>query len=113
MMHPQTVDNYIIINQKYFPGDKILFLKERLYAMDEQRFSMLSTIELKDPVVILIISIFLGGLGIDRFMIGDIGLGVLKLLTFGVFGIFTIIDWFLISGRTKEKNFNQVMMFAY
>ena len=57
MMHAQTVDNYIIINQKYFPGDKILFLKERLYAMDEQRFSMLSTIELKDPVVILIISI--------------------------------------------------------
>ena len=77
MMHAQTVDNYIIINQKYFTGDKILFLKERLYAMDEQRFSMLSTIELKDPVVILIISIFLGGLGIDRFMIGDIGLGVL------------------------------------
>ena len=110
MMNVQTVDNYIILNQKYFPGDKILFLKERLY---EQRFSMLSTVELKDPVVILIISIFLGGLGIDRFMIGDIGLGVLKLLTFGVFGIFTIIDWFLISGRTKEKNFNQVMMLAY
>ena len=110
MMNVQTVDNYIILNQKYFPGDKILFLKERLYAMDEQRFS---TVELKDPVVILIISIFLGGLGIDRFMIGDIGLGVLKLLTFGVFGIFTIIDWFLISGRTKEKNFNQVMMLAY
>lgn len=82
MMNVQTVDNYIILNQKYFPGDKILFLKERLYAMDEQRFSMLSTVELKDPVVILIISIFLGGLGIDRFMIGDIGLGVLKLLTF-------------------------------
>ncbi len=113
MMNVQTVDNYIILNQKYFPGDKIFFLKERLYAMDEQRFSMLSTVELKDPVVILIISMFVGGLGIDRFMIGDIGLGVLKLLTFGVFGIFTIIDWFLISGRTKEKNFNQVMMLAY
>ena len=113
MMNVQTVDNYIILHQKYFPGDKILCLNERLYAMDEQRFSMLSTVELKDPVVILIISIFLGGLGIDRFMIGDIGLGVLKLLTFGVFGIFTIIDWFLISGRTKEKNFNQVMMLAY
>ncbi len=43
---------------------------------------MLSTIELKDPVVILIISIFLGGLGIDRFMIGDIGLGSLKAVDF-------------------------------
>ncbi len=35
---------------------------------------MLSTIELKDPVVILIISIFLGGLGDDRFMIWRCGL---------------------------------------
>ena len=101
-MRMQMVDNYILLNQKYFPGDKILFLKERLYAIDDQRFSMLSTVELKDPMIILIISIFLGGLGIDRFMIGDIG-----------FGIFTMIDWFLISGRTKEKNFNQVMMLAY
>ena len=113
MMRMQMVDNYILLNQKYFPGDKILFLKERLYAIDDQRFSMLSTVELKDPMIILIISIFLGGLGIDRFMIGDIGLGVLKLLTFGVFGIFTMIDWFLISGRTKEKNFNRVMILAY
>ena len=113
MINAQTVDNYIIINQKIFSGGQNIIFKRKIISMDEQRFSMLSTIELKDPVVILIISIFLGGLGIDRFMIGDIGLGVLKLLTFGVFGIFTIIDWFLISGRTKEKNFNQVMMFAY
>lgn len=112
MMNAQTVDNYIILNQKYFPEDKILFLKERLYAMDERKFSMLSTVALKNPVVILIISIFLGFLGIDRFMIGDIGLGVLKLLTFGAFGIFAIVDWFLILGRTKEKNFNRVMMLA-
>lgn len=58
MMNMQMVDNYIMLNQKYFPWDKILFLKEKLYAMNEQKFSMLSTIELKDPVVILIISIF-------------------------------------------------------
>lgn len=51
-MRMQMVDNYILLNQKYFPGDKILFLKERLYAIDDQRFSMLSTVELKDPMII-------------------------------------------------------------
>lgn len=77
--------------------------------MDEQKFSLVSTIDLKDPTTILLISIFLGCLGIDRFMIGDIGMGVLKLLTLGVCGILTIIDWFTISKKTKELNFNNVM----
>ena len=55
------------------------------------------------------ISIFLGSLGIDRFMLGDIGMGVLKLLTLGCCGILTIIDWFTVSKRAKEKNFSNVM----
>ena len=41
---------------------------------------------------------------IDRFMIGDTGMGVGKLLTCGGLGIWTIIDWFLIMGATREKN---------
>ncbi len=43
-------------------------------------------------------------------MIGDTGIGVLKLLTGGVCGILTIIDWFTISKKTKEKNLNKLMM---
>lgn len=70
---------------------------------------MLSTIDLKDPTTLLLISIFLGSLGIDRFMLGDIGMGVLKLLTLGCCGILTIIDWFTVSKRAKEKNFSNVM----
>ena len=42
-------------------------------------------------------------------MIGDTGMGILKLLTGGCCGILTIIDWFTISGKTKELNFNKVM----
>lgn len=68
----------------------------------------LSYVELQKPTVNLIISLLLGALGIDRFMIGDIGLGVLKLLTVGCCGVMTIIDWFLIMGKTKEKNFDKV-----
>ena len=41
----------------------------------------------------LILSIVVGGLGIDRFYIGDTGLGIAKLLTCGGCGIWTIIDY--------------------
>lgn len=77
--------------------------------MDENKFTMVSTVELKDPTTILLVSIFLGGLGIDRFMLGDTGMGILKLLTGGCCGILTIIDWFTVSKKTKELNFNNIM----
>ncbi len=48
-------------------------------------------------------------MGIDRFYIGDIGAGVGKLLTFGGFGIWTIVDWFIIEKRTRNKNYKELM----
>ena len=59
----------------------------------------------KDPTIVLLISIFLGQFGIDRFFVGDTMLGVLKLITCGGCGIWTIIDWFLIMGVAKDKNY--------
>lgn len=108
-MEQNKVDMYIMTNQKYFPAEKIMYIKEKLAAMDESKFSMISTIEMKDPTTILLVSIFLGGLGIDRFMLGDTGMGILKLLTCGLCGILTIIDWFTVSKKTKELNFNKIM----
>lgn len=109
IMEQNKVDMYIMTNQKYFPAEKIMYIKEKLAAMDESKFSMISTIEMKDPTTILLVSIFLGGLGIDRFMLGDTGMGILKLLTCGLCGILTIIDWFTVSKKTKELNFNKIM----
>lgn len=100
-MDQNKVDMYVMTNQKYFPAEKIMYLKEKLAAMDESKFTMVSTVELKDPTTILLVSIFLGSLGIDRFMLGDTGMGILKLLT--------IIDWFTVSKKTKELNFNNLM----
>ena len=108
-MEQNKVDMYIMTNQKYFPAEKIMYIKEKLMAMDESKFTMLQTIDMKDPTTILLVSIFLGSLGIDRFMLGDTGMGVLKLLTCGVCGILTIIDWFTVSKKTKELNFNNIM----
>jgi TM2 domain-containing membrane protein YozV len=52
----------------------------------------------------LLVSIFVGSLGIDRFMMGHVGLGILKLITLGGFGIWTLIDIILIATKYKFKN---------
>lgn len=47
---------------------------------------------MKSKTTALILSILTGGLGVDRFYLGYTGMGVLKLLTAGCFGILYIID---------------------
>lgn len=108
-MDASKVDMYIMANQKYLPAEKIVYVKDKLLRADEEKFNLLSTIEFKDPTTILLVSIFLGVLGIDRFMLGETGMGILKLLTGGVCGILAIIDWFSVQKKAKEKNFNVLM----
>ncbi len=50
----------------------------------------------------LLLSIFLGLWGIDQFYLGKVGKGILKLFTFGLFGILWIIDIIMIA--TKSVN---------
>lgn len=109
MIEQSKVDMFFMTNAKYFPEEKAVYLKEKLRTMDDEKFSLVSTIELKDPTTLLLVSIFLGTLGIDRFMLGDTGMGILKLLTAGCCGVLTIVDWFTISKKTKEANFNKMM----
>ncbi|PBC74489.1 MULTISPECIES: TM2 domain-containing protein [Fibrobacter] len=60
---------------------------------------------MKNKTTAALLSFFLGALGIDRFYLGYTGLGVLKLLTGGVFGIMWLIDFILIiSGNLKPKD---------
>ena len=53
----------------------------------------------KDFTTALLISFFVGVFGVDRFYLGQVGLGVAKLLTLGGCGIWALIDFILIAMR--------------
>ncbi|UWD34227.1 TM2 domain-containing protein [Mesomycoplasma molare] len=58
----------------------------------------------KNYVVLILLSFFFGGLGVDRFYVGRIGIGIAKLLTLGGFGIWALIDFvFAVAGLMKDK----------
>ena len=104
-MDQQKVDMYIATNAKYFESHLIPQIYDMLGKADDSKFMPIQTVNLKDPTTMLIVSLFGGHFGIDRFLIGDTGLGVAKLLTCGGMGIWSIVDWFMIMGRTRELTF--------
>ncbi|MDJ1645835.1 TM2 domain-containing protein [Mycoplasma phocimorsus] len=57
----------------------------------------------KSRIVLILLSLFFGQLGIDRFYSGRYILGLIKLFTFGGLGIWWIIDFILaIFGAQKD-----------
>ena len=104
---------FIMSNGKFFEIHQINTIKDRLNEVDDSKWAMLSTAQFKDPTTTLIVSLLVGSLGIDRFMIGDTGLGIGKLLTCGGMGLWTIIDWFMIQKATREANMKQIQQFLY
>ena len=61
---------------------------------------------MKSKTTALILSILTGGLGVDRFYLGYTGMGILKLLTAGCFGVLYIIDIINIATGKLSKCLN-------
>lgn len=105
------VNNFLILNAKYFPEEVMPTLRETLSTLRESKLDELAALQYKDPMMMLIVSFLGGGLGIDRFMIGDTGMGVGKLLTGGGCGVWAIVDLFLIMEATRKKNYEKLMKY--
>ncbi|AGK96410.1 TM2 domain-containing protein [Clostridium pasteurianum] len=109
-MDSNKVDMFIAsTGTKYLPNEKLMTVRSRIETLDDSKLMILQSLDYKDPTVVLILSIFFGHFGVDRFILGQVGLGIIKLLTFGGLGIWTIIDWFTAMKRTKEKNYNTLL----
>jgi TM2 domain-containing membrane protein YozV len=84
-----------------------LMALQYLNQLPDQRrleFQMAFQAQKKDRTTALLLSLFLGYVGADRFYLGQTGLGIFKLLTFGGCGFWGIIDWFLIMGAADQRN---------
>lgn len=111
-MEQSKIDIFVSTMNEKFPSTNMMAVRSQLEKLDDSRFGLLQSLNYKNPTTLLIISLFLGSFGVDRFMLGQTGLGVAKLLTCGGLGIWTIIDWFTIKGKTKEMNFQMFMQNA-
>lgn len=102
-MIQEKANQYIALYGDKFPAYAMPEV-QRFFLNAEESKTMAMVAQLKDPTTSIILSILTGTLGIDRIYIGEIGLGVLKLITCGGLGIWWIIDLFVIMDETKKKN---------
>ncbi len=105
------ISHWVLANKGFFTSQRLLTIKEILSGLDSNTFDELTYVEYKDPTISLVLSIVVGSLGVDRFYIGDVGLGVGKLLTMGGLGIWWLIDLFQIQKATKNKNYEEFNQF--
>lgn len=111
-MNSEQLEQLIALYGSRLPMCSIPKVKKILVGMDYSVAS-LNMAKLKDPTISIILSILVGAWGIDRFYVGNIGLGILKLITCGGLGIWWFIDLFLIMNATREYNLKSLMGKTY
>lgn len=109
------VDRYLNKYRNYFSEEQIFILKRQLLKLTKEDFLKITKLDLKSPTGTLAISMLLGYTGLDRFLLGDIPLGILKFLMFLSLrsghreGLVAVFDTAFIKDMTREKNFDEVM----
>ena len=104
----QAAQSFYIQKQKYFASEKKGIILASLKKLNEEQINSLDNLSFKNPTAIFLVSFFFGWFGVDRFMLGQIGLGIVKLITFGGVGFWWLIDLFFVISKTKEQNFTKL-----
>lgn len=90
-------ESFIGANMDKLPSSKVNLLRQRMACLSEAQLSGVVATPMKKPLIALLLSLFLGYWGVDRFYIGHAGLGVMKLF-FNLFGGIFFIPKFLSTG---------------
>ena len=110
-MTKENVNQLMMSLSGKIPEEKAILLKQKLENASDNAVANIASMNLHNPTHILLFSIFLGVFGVDRFMIGDTGVGIAKLLLgWLTCGIWPIIDIFITYKRAKEKNCSKIFV---
>lgn len=104
-MEQSKIERFIAVHGRNFPQERIGIITSQLERIDDTKYIAIQSASYKSDTTLLIVSIFLGGFGVDRFMLGQTGAGIGKLLTGGGCTIWWLIDIFTIMKATREYNF--------
>jgi TM2 domain-containing membrane protein YozV len=109
----QKVVTFLSMHGGKFKPEQLEDIRYRLENMPDESYVLLINSTFHDPNSLLIISIFGGWLGIDRFILNHTGIGVGKLLTSlllcGTGWIWAIVDWFLIKDAARDENYKTLV----
>lgn len=105
-MSQDNVNAFLSTKIKYLPAEAVPMLRQKLERLSQEQLTTLQAVELKDPTTVFLLALFL--CGVDRMFIGQVGLGILKMLTGGGCGIWWLIDLFLIGKATRQANLDKL-----
>ncbi len=99
----------ILQQMPFLEGEELMYVQELIKDFDEsraQQFASVYSSRRKDPTTIMILTLLglLGIAGIQRFILDQIGMGILYFLTAGLFLIGTFID--LVNYRKLSFKYN-------
>ncbi len=103
-MQQNQVNMWLSMNAENFRQQDLFFVKNTLESMPDDCIMYLSGASFQKPSTIFIIAFFLGW---ERFFIGSIGLGILKIITIYGLGIWWLIDVITANSRAKKYNLKQ------
>ena len=86
-------DRFLVLNQNDLPDDKIPMLRENMLHCSMRKLNDIQSLTCRRVGNMQFISFILGWSGIDRMLLGEFGIGLLKLCTLGCFGLLMIYDW--------------------
>jgi TM2 domain-containing membrane protein YozV len=103
-MDSRSVDLFVGMHHEKFNAGDLFYVKKVLTDLDDSKSGYVHGITFQEPTVILLIAVFFG---LERFFLGQIGLGILKLITLWGFGLWWFIDIFTAKSRTRKYNLDK------